>query len=69
MNEEEYGQLEIGMSYMEVVRVAGGAGKEVAPNVFEWNDELLFTRGYRITFEKGQLNEKEVVTKKGNSNR
>jgi hypothetical protein len=69
MNAEEYEQLDLGMSYLDVVKVAGGAGKEVAPNIYEWNDELLFTKGYRITFEEDRLIEKVIVPRRGNSNR
>ena len=38
MNEDEYNQLEINMSYIDVVRIVGGAGEEVDADTYEWND-------------------------------
>ena len=69
MNEDEYNQLEKNMSYMEVVRIAGGAGKEIAADTYEWNDEILLTRGYKIQFKEGQLVKKEIVERRGHSTR
>lgn len=69
MNEQEYGKIEEGMSYLEVVRITGGAGKETNANTFEWNDELLLTKGYRLIFEEDALIKKEIVERRGNSTR
>ena len=69
MNEEEYKKLQKGMSYMEVVRISGGAGKEIKKDIYEWNDELVLTKGYRLQFKDDQLVEMEVVERRGNSTR
>ena len=69
MNEQEYEQVTKGMSYMEVVRIAGGAGTEIDKDVYEWDDELLLTQGYQFTFKKGKLTKKELVERRGNSTR
>lgn len=69
MNEEEFSQLEQGMSYMEVVKIAGGAGTEIEPNVYEWQDEILMTQGYIVYFEEDQLIKTEVIEKRGSSTR
>ncbi|WP_341321655.1 hypothetical protein NSQ62_19140 [Solibacillus sp. FSL H8-0523] len=69
MNEQEYEQVKEGMSYMEVVRIAGGAGTELEKGVYEWNDELLLTQGYMLTFKKDKLTKKEIVERRGNSTR
>ncbi|MCH7323946.1 hypothetical protein LZ480_18960 [Solibacillus sp. MA9] len=69
MNEQEYEQVKIGMPYMEVVKIAGGAGKEIKKNVYEWNDELLLTQGFRLTFKDDKVTKKEIVERRGNSSR
>ena len=69
MNEEEYEKIVEGMSYLEVVRITGGAGKETKANTFEWNDELLLTKGYRLIFEEDALVKKEIIERRGNSTR
>lgn len=69
MNEEEFNQLEKGMTYMDVVRIAGGAGKEIETGIYEWSDELLLTRGYLIQFKKDALIKTEIIQRKGNSTR
>ncbi|MEK3763818.1 MULTISPECIES: hypothetical protein [unclassified Solibacillus] len=69
MNEEEFNKLEEGMSYLEVVRVTGGAGEEIDNGVFEWNDEFLMTQAYRLQFKEDGLVQKEIVERKGNSSR
>ena len=69
MNEDEYNLLEKNMSYMEVVRIAGGAGKEIAADTYEWNDEILLTRGYKVQFKENQLVKKEIVERRGHSTR
>ena len=69
MNEEEYEKVKEGMSYLEVVRISGGAGQEINNGTYEWNDEILLTKGYRLKFEDDVLVKKEVVERKGNSKR
>ena len=69
MNEEEFNKLEEGMSYLEVVRVTGGAGEEIDNGVFEWNDEFLMTQAYRLQFKEDGLVQKEIVERKGHSSR
>lgn len=69
MNEEEYEKVKEGMSYLEVVRISGGAGQEIDNGTYEWNDEILLTKGYRLKFEEDVLVKKEVVERKGNSKR
>ena len=69
MNEEEFKEIEEGMSYLDVVRISGGAGQKIDENTYEWNDEILLTKGYRLIFEENELVQKEVVERKGNSTR
>ncbi|MGN7478682.1 hypothetical protein ACTHOQ_12580 [Solibacillus silvestris] len=69
MNEGEYKELKEGMSYIDVVRISGGAGKAVDKDIYEWNDELLLTKGYRLKFKEDELVQMEVVERKGNSKR
>lgn len=69
MNEKEFSQLEQGMSYMEVVKIAGGAGTEIESNVYEWRDEILLTKAYVIYFDDGQLIKTDIVEKRGSSTR
>lgn len=69
MNEDEFNQLENGMSYMEVVEIAKGRGEQLKENVFIWNDELLMTKAYEIHFEEDRLVEKKVIKKRGYSSR
>lgn len=69
MNEDEFNQLEKDMSYIDVVRIVGGAGKEIDVGIYEWNDEILLTRGYQIHFKENRLVKKEIVERQGYSNR
>lgn len=69
MNEEEYEQLEKGMSYMDVVMVAKGDGKEISEEVFIWNDEILMTQAYEIHFKDNKLIDKKIIEKRGYSKR
>lgn len=69
MNEEEYSKIENGMSYIEVVRIVGGAGEKIATDTYEWPDELLLTKAYVLKFKNDGLVEKTVVEKKGHSTR
>ena len=54
---------------MEVVRITGGAGTEIQKDVYEWDDELLLTQGYQLTFKKDKLAKKEILERRGNSMR
>ena len=67
MNEEEFEQLEEGMSYMEVVEIARGGGEQLDDNTFIWLDELLMTQAYEVYFEDEQLVEKRLIEKRGHS--
>ncbi|ATP42508.1 hypothetical protein CSE16_19540 [Solibacillus sp. R5-41] len=69
MNEEEYNKLEKGMYYIDVVKIAGGAGVKIDEDIYEWNDEILLTKGYQAYFENGELIKTEIIKRKGNSNR
>ena len=69
MNEDEFNQLEVGMAYMEVVEIAGGAGIEMDTSIYEWGDEILLTQAYLISFQDGKLTEKKIIEKRGNSSR
>ncbi|MER2030935.1 MAG: hypothetical protein ABS903_17365 [Solibacillus sp.] len=69
MNDKEFEEVKEGMSYLEVVQISGGAGQEIDNGTYEWNDEILLTKGYRLKFEDDVLVKKEVVERKGNSKR
>ena len=69
MNEEEFEQLEEGMSYMGVVEIARGGGEQIDENTFIWLDELLMTQAYEVNFEDEQLVGKRRIEKRGHSNR
>lgn len=69
MNEDEFNQLEEGMSYMDVVKVAKGPGKQVNDQTYMWPDELLITQAYEIEFKDDQLVDKRIVQKRGESER
>lgn len=69
MNEEEFAQLEDGMSYIDVAEIAKGGGEQVSQNVFRWNDEILMTQGYEIRFENDKLVDKKIFEKRGYSTR
>ena len=69
MNEDEFNQLEQGMSYMDVVKIAGGAGTEIATSVYEWRDEILLTQAYLLYFKDGKLITTEIIEKRGSSTR
>lgn len=69
MNDKEYEEVKEGMSYLEVVQISGGAGQEIDNGTYEWNDEILLTKGYRLKFENDVLVKKEVVERKGKSKR
>ena len=67
MNEEEFEQLEEGMSYMEVVEIARGGGEQIDENTFIWLDELLMTQAYEVYFEDEKLVDKRRIEKRGHS--
>lgn len=69
MNEEEFEKLEKGMSYLEVVKVVKGEGKQVKENVYVWDDEILMTQSYELHFKDGKLEDKKVIEKRGYSTR
>ncbi len=69
MNEDEFNQLEEGMSYMDVVKVAKGPGKQINDQTYMWPDELLMTQAYEIEFKDDQLVDKRIVQKRGESER
>ena len=63
MNEEEFAQLEQGMTYLEVVEIAKGEGKQTAKDVYAWEDETLLTQSYELQFHDGKLEEMKVIEK------
>ncbi|WP_285399269.1 hypothetical protein [Lysinibacillus sp. fls2-241-R2A-57] len=67
MNEAEFEKLKKGMSYMEVVEIAGGAEEMVKKDQYRWNDEILMTQAYIIKFKDDKLIDKEVIELKGYS--
>jgi len=69
MSEEEFNEIQEGMSYIEVVRLVGGDGKKVASSTYEWPDEILLTQAYELKFEDDILIEKKVIEKRGHSTR
>ena len=66
MNETEFEKLKEGMSYIEVVKIAGGAGDKVKKDQYRWNDELLMTKTYIVRFKDDKLVDKEVIEVKRN---
>jgi len=66
MNETEFEKLKEGMSYIEVVKIAGGAGDIVKKDQYRWNDELLMTKTYIVRFKDDKLVDKEVIEVKRN---
>lgn len=69
MNEDEFTQLEDGMSYSDVVKVAKGRGEKISEDVYIWDDELLLTQSYEIHFQDGKLEQKKIIQKRGYSSR
>ena len=69
MNEMEYEQLKEGLSYTQVVKIAGGEGELVKKGIYVWPDELLLTKAYEITFENDKLTKKEIIELRGASKR
>ena len=43
--------------------------KDYMLDTYEWNDEILLTRGYKIQFKKDRLVKKEIVERRGHSTR
>ncbi|WP_332651743.1 hypothetical protein [Lysinibacillus sp. 54212] len=69
MNETEYHQLMEGMTYLEVVEIAGGQGEQQEENLFFWKDEILMTQAYQIEFKDSKLVSKKIVEQRGHSTR
>ena len=69
MNQDEFDRLEEGMTYFEVVQIAGGKGEAIGNNKYQWRDEILMTQAYIIEFKDDQLCSKEVIELRGHSNR
>jgi hypothetical protein len=67
MNEEEFNEIKEGMTYIEVVRVVGGAGEKASTGIYEWPDEQLMTQAYELKFKEDKLVEKKIIEKRGNS--
>lgn len=67
MNEIEFNQLKQGLSYIQVVEIAGGEGELIKEGTYTWPDELLLTRAYEITFENDKLQKKEIIERRGAS--
>ncbi len=63
MNEEEFEQLETGMTYMDVVSIAKGRGEQLTDSSFVWQDEQSLTRSFIITFHEDQLVGKLIYNK------
>ena len=69
MNEEEFNLLVEGLSYNEVVIIAGGTEAERKGDHYIWYDEILFTLAYEIQFEDNQLIHKKIIELRGYSTR
>ncbi len=69
MSEQEFNQLEEGMSYLDVVNTAKGMGTLQKDGIYIWQDEDTLTKAYEIQFQNDQLVEKKVVELKGHSTR
>ncbi|MEC1180817.1 hypothetical protein P9B03_20410 [Metasolibacillus meyeri] len=69
MSEQEFNQLEEGMSYLDVVNTAKGMGALQKDGIYIWQDEDTLTKAYEIQFQNDQLVEKKVVELKGHSTR
>lgn len=55
MNEDEYHQLQEGMTYMDVVNIAKGRGEQLTEQSFMWKDEQSLKKSYIITFHEDRL--------------
>lgn len=69
MNEQEFNQLQQGMSYLDVVKVAKGIGNFQEEGLYIWQDEHTLTQAYEIYFQNDQLVDKKVIELKGHSTR
>ena len=67
MDEEEFNQVQAGMTYMEVVEIAKGRGEQLDENTYVWPDEVVLTHAYEIKFAEGQVTEKHKVERRGAS--
>ncbi|WP_107951636.1 hypothetical protein [Lysinibacillus parviboronicapiens] len=69
MNQTEFEQLKEGMTYLEVIEIAGGHGEKVRDNHYRWDDEILLTQAYIVQFKDEKLLSKEIIIVKGHSTR
>lgn len=69
MNQTEFEQLKEGMTYLEVIEIAGGPGEKVRDNHYRWDDEILLTQAYIVQFKDEKLLSKEIIIVKGHSTR
>lgn len=69
MSEQEFNQLEEGMSYLDVVNTAKGIGTLQKEGIYIWQDEDRLTQAYEIHFQNDRLVEKKVLELRGHSTR
>ena len=73
MNSEEYAKVQPGMTYMDVVEIAGGRGElqksEKNEDIYMWRDERLLTQAYEIKFVRNEVESMQVIELRGNSTR
>lgn len=63
MNESEFEQLRLGMTYMEVVKIVKGRGERLTEQSYVWEDEQSLMRSYIITFQDDLLVGKYIYSK------
>lgn len=73
MSSEEYAKVQPGMTYMDVVEIAGGRGElqksEKNEEIYRWRDERLMTQAYEIKFVQNEVESMQIVELRGNSTR
>ena len=69
MNEQEFNLLDEGISYIDVVTIAGGIEAEQHGTIYIWYDEILLTQAYEIQFKGNELISKKIIELKGYSTR
>lgn len=69
MNEQEFDLLVEGLSYNEVVSIAGGREAERKGDHYIWYDEILLTQAYEIQFKHNKLVNKKIIEIHGYSTR
>lgn len=67
MNEEEFNQVQEGMTYIDVVEIAKGRGEQLDEETYMWLDEIMLTQVYEITFVDDKVTEKKIVERRGAS--